>query len=390
MLSKTIFFDYNATSPIHPDLKPKLVEWLDIWGNPSSIHAQGRDAKKIVRESRQALAEMLGVSPLELIFTSGGSEGNNTVIGGLLDSPLSLQRKELITTQIEHPSVARTIDYAEQRGFVVHRIGVDRNGVFDFEHFEKVLSEKTLLVTMMLANNETGVILPISKISKLCKEKQVLFHTDAVQALGKMSVNIADMGVDFATFSGHKFYALKGSGFIYVRRGNEFYPYIHGGGQERGRRSGTENVLGIASMGFMAEKLKDMSALYDQMKVCRDSFEEQVLRRIPDVEINGREAKRVPNTSSVVIKNVYGESLLISLDVKGFCVSTGSACSSGSSEPSGVLQRMGLGREEAQSTLRVSMGWMTTQEEVNELVDVLEQTVNHLRSLKKDKKSEYV
>lgn len=390
MLSQSLFFDYNATSPLHPELKPKLVEWLDVWGNPSSVHAHGRDAKKVLRESRQSLAEMLSVSPLELVFTSGGSEGNNTVIGGLLDSPLSLHKKELITTQVEHPSVARAMDHAEQRGFTVHRIAVDREGRFDFEHFQRVLSEKTLLVSVMLANNETGVILPLSQISQLCKDKNVLVHTDAVQALGKMPVNIPELGVDFATFSGHKFYALKGTGFVYVRRGNEFFPYIHGGGQERGRRSGTENVLAIASMGFMAEKLKDFSAMYNHMKTCRDAFEEQILKRIPDVEINGKTANRVPNTSSVVIKNVYGESLLISLDVKGFCVSTGSACSSGSSEPSGVLQRMGIPREEAQSTMRVSMGWMTTLEQVNQFVDVLEQTVAHLRSLKKDKKSEYV
>lgn len=327
---------------------------------------------------------------MELIFTSGGSEGNNTVIGGLLDSPLAKTKTELITTRVEHPSLVRTMDHAEARGFKVHRISVNRDGEIDFDHFNKVLSEKTLLVSVMLANNETGAILPLEKIALLCKEKNVLSHTDAVQALGKMPVNLNTLGVDFATFSGHKFYALKGTGFIYARRGQEFFPYIHGGGQERGRRSGTENVLAIASMGFMGEKLKDFSQAYENMKTCRDSFEEQITKAIPDIAITGQKANRAPNTSSVVVRGVHGESLLISLDVKGFSVSTGSACSSGSSEPSAVLQSMGLTREDAQSSLRVSMGWFTTLSDVNRFVEALVQTVEHLRSIKKQKMSDYV
>ncbi len=390
MLNTPAYFDYNATSPLHPELKAKIVEWLEAWGNPSSVHAHGRGAKKLVREARQNIADLLGVHTLEIIFTSGGSEGNNTIVGGLLDAPLAKTKKELITTNIEHPSMAKVMAHAESRGFTVHRIDVSRNGDFDFSHFERVLSENTLLVSVMLANNETGVILPIAKIAKLCKEKNVLIHTDGVQALGKIQTKISDLGVDFASFSGHKFYALKGTGFIYVRRGNEFYPYIHGGGQERGRRAGTENVLAIASMGFMAEKLRDMDEHYSHMKALRDSFEEQILKAIPDIEITAKDSKRSPNTSSVIIHGVHGESLLISLDVKGFSVSTGSACSSGSSEPSITLQHMGLTREEAQSTLRVSMGWFTTEDEVNRFVEALQQTVTHLRGLKKEKTSDYV
>lgn len=389
MLTSSTYFDYNATSPLHPELKPKITEWLDAWGNPSSVHAHGRTAKKLVREARQSLAEVLGVNPLELIFTSGGSEGNNTIVCGLLDSPLAATKKELITTGIEHPSLIKAMAFAESRGFKVHKIPVSKSGEFDFATFEKVLSEKTLLVSVMFANNETGIILPIAKIAKLCKEKGVLVHTDAVQALGKIPTKLPELDVDFASFAGHKFYALKGAGFIYVRRGNEFYPYIHGGGQERGRRAGTENVLAIASMGFMAEKLKNIESYYTSMKNCRDYFEEKILKNIPDIEITARESKRSPNTSSVVVRGVHGESLLISLDVKGFSVSTGSACSSGSSEPSIVLQNMGLPREEAQSTLRVSLGWFTTREDVDRFVDALTQTVAHLRSIKKDKVSEY-
>lgn len=389
MLLKPAYFDYNATSPLHPELYAKVTEWLAVWGNASSVHSHGRESKKVLREARQSLAEVLNVSPLELIFTSGGSEGNNSVICGLLDSPQALTKKELITTTVEHPSVSQAMSYVEQRGYKVHRIAVDRNGVFDFEHFEKVLSEKTLLVSIMLANNETGVILPIDKITHLCKEKGAFTHTDAVQALGKIPVSLPELGVDFATFSGHKFYALKGTGFIYARRGQEFFPYIHGGGQERGRRSGTENVLAIATMGFMAEKLKDISSYYESMKSTRDYFEQQIIKRIPNLSINAKEASRLPNTSSVVVSGVYGESLLMSLDVKGFSVSTGSACSSGSSEPSGVLQSMGLDRNEAQNTLRVSLGWMTTREDVDAFIQVLMDTIIHLRSLKKEKNNDY-
>lgn len=389
MLSTPAYFDYNATSPLHPELKPKIVEWLEQWGNPSSVHAHGRGAKKLMREARQSISELLGVNSLEVIFTSGGSEGNNTIVCGLLDSPLAQTKRELITTNIEHPSLAKAMAHAESRGFTVHRIHVSKEGEFDFAHFEKVLSEKTLLTSVMFANNETGIILPIAKIAKLCKDKNVLMHTDAVQALGKIQTKIGELGVDFASFSGHKFYALKGTGFIYVRRGNEFFPYIHGGGQERGRRAGTENVLAIASMGFMAEKLKNMDAQYNHMKALRDSFESQISKALDNIDITAKDAKRSPNTSSVVIHGVHGESLLISLDVKGFSVSTGSACSSGSSEPSIVLQSMGLSRDDAQSTLRVSVGWFTTQAEVDSFVQALVQTTLHLRSLKKEKTGEY-
>jgi cysteine desulfurase len=385
MLSGPIYFDYNATSPLYPELKSKISEWLDVWGNPSSVHHHGRCAKKLVREARQSLADVLGVSAMELVFTSGGSEGNNTIICGLLTSPLARDRKELITTKIEHPSVVQAMAFAEKQGFTVHRIDVDQDGTFDFAHYEKVLSEKTLLVSAMIANNETGIILPLQKITEMAKKYKALVHTDAVQSLGKFQVNLNELGVDYATFSGHKFYALKGTGGIYIRRGQEFFNYIHGGGQERGRRAGTENVLAIASMGYMAEKLKDMPQHMEHMQKLRDDFETKISERIKDIRITAQKAHRAPNTSSVVISGVYGESLLMSLDVKGFSVSTGSACSSGSSEPSVVLRNMGLTMDEAQSSLRVSMGWMTTQAEVDAFVETLENVVVHLRSLKKRK-----
>jgi cysteine desulfurase len=380
MLSKGIYLDYNATSPVHPEIMQHIPQWIEAWGNPSSIHAHGRDAKKWIREARASFAQLIGCHPTEVIFTAGGSEANNTVIKGLLDSEISEQRNEMITTGIEHPSVLRAMEYAESLGFRVHRVPVNRAGQFDFEFYKKVLSEKTLLVSVMTANNETGILLPLQKITELAKQVGALVHTDAVQTLGRIPFSVKDLAVDFATFSGHKFYGLKGCGVLFQRRGNKIENFILGGGQERGRRAGTENTLAIASLGFMANKIQT-TVMYDQLRRLRDTLEELIESSISGVTFTAREAKRLPNTSSLVIEGVHGESLLMSLDVKGFSVSTGAACSSGSPEPSHVLLAMGLKHSEAQSSLRLSVGWMTTDEEIRLFVNALVQTVKHLRSL---------
>jgi cysteine desulfurase len=384
MLSKGIYLDYNATSPVHPDVIQNVSQWLEAWGNPSSIHAHGREAKKWIREARAAFAQLIDCHPTELIFTSGGSEANNMVIKGLLDSELSEGRNEIISTEIEHPSVLRTLEYAESLGFRVHRVPVARTGEFDLDFFKRHLSDKTLLVSVMTANNETGTLLPIKKIATLAKEVGALVHTDAVQTLGRVPFSVQDVGVDFATFSGHKFYGLKGCGVLFQRRGNKLENFILGGGQERGRRAGTENTLAIASVGLMASLIAKKSQsenTYDQLQQLRDSLETQIVASITGVTFTARETARLPNTTSLVISGVHGESLLMSLDVKGFSVSTGAACSSGSPEPSHVLLAMGLAHAEAQSSLRLSVGWMTTEEEVNAFVGALAQTVKHLRSL---------
>lgn len=382
MLSKGIYLDYNATSPVHPEIKAMVPEWLESWGNPSSIHAHGRDAKKILREARASFASLIGCHPMEVLFTSGGSEANNMVIKGLLDSELSETRNELITTAIEHPSVLRTMEYAQSLGFRVHYVPVNRHGEFDFEFYQNILSEKTLLVSVMAANNETGILLPLKKISEMAKNVGALVHTDAVQTLGRVPFSVQEPFVDFATFSGHKFYGLKGCGVLFSRRGQALENLILGGGQERGRRAGTENALAIASVGFMASKIAQESH-YDFLKSLRDYLEQQIENTISQVTFTARESQRLPNTSSLVIEGVHGESLLMSLDVKGFSVSTGAACSSGSPEPSHVLLAMGLKHEEAQSSLRLSVGWMTTREEIDSFVSALQKTVTHLRSLHK-------
>ncbi len=376
-----IYLDFNATTPLHEELKAALPSVLETWGNPSSIHWAGQGTKTLMREARNQVAKALGVSPLELIFTSGGSEGNNTVLKSIFEKSKGTSRNEFITTAIEHPSILKTLAHLRELGAVVHIIPVLRSGELDWKKFEEVLSSKTALVTMMLANNETGVVLPIQKITEMAHAVGAKMHTDAVQALGKIPVNLSELGVDFASFSAHKFYSFKGSGVLYSKKGNELTPLIFGGGQERHRRGGTENTIGIWALGFMAAKLSEIPTQQERVRALRDKMEKEILSAIPGVRVTQSEARRVPNTSSLILDGVDGETLLMSLDVKGFAVSTGAACSAGSPEPSPVLLSMGLSRSEAQSSLRVSLGWTTTEEEISAFVLTLQQVVSRLRTL---------
>ncbi|GIL18380.1 MAG: cysteine desulfurase [Oligoflexia bacterium] len=394
MLEKTqktrIYLDHNATTPVGSDILSKIVEVADIWGNPSSIHWAGRGPKALIRESRQHLASALSVSPLELIFTSGGSEANATVIRSIFDeiektSSPRFGRNEFVTTQIEHPSVLKAFQWIEERGAKVTYLTVDRDGNLNLELYEKVISEKTALVSIMYANNETGVVFPIQKLAKIAHERGALFHSDCVQALGKVSLNLAKMGIDYASFSGHKVYSLKGTGFLYARKNCPIEPLIFGS-HERHRRGGTENTLGIWSLGVMAQKLSTVSEIYPRITLLRDQMEEQIQKTISGVKITSKSAHRLPNTSSMVIEGVDGETLLMSLDMKGIAVSTGAACSSGSPEPSPVLLAIGLSRQEAQSSLRVSLGWKTTPEEIQTFIDILSQVVQRLRTLEQTQK----
>ncbi|MGE0631537.1 MAG: cysteine desulfurase family protein [Pseudobdellovibrionaceae bacterium] len=384
-----VYLDHNATAPLAKDLGPALTEALFHWGNPSSIHFMGRGPKNILREARKNIASSIGASPLEIIFTSGGSESNTTVLKGLydhfllapLEAGLSIERTEIVSTQIEHPSVIKTLRLLEARGMKLHLLPVDRLGRIDLAKYEKVLSSKTAFVSVMLANNETGTLLPVKKMAEIAHRYGALFHTDAVQGLGKIPVNVQDLGVDYATFSGHKFYSLKGSGFIYSKQGAPFYSMILGGGQERHRRGGTENTLAQLSLGLMARKISEVSARAEQIQGLRDLLEKRILEEISGVQITASESERLPNTSSLIIAGVDGETLLMSLDMKGFSVSTGAACSSGNPEPSPVLLAMGLTRAEAQSSLRVSLGWENTEEQISKFVETLKTVVARLRSI---------
>jgi cysteine desulfurase len=385
-----IYLDYNATTPPHPGVLAELPQWASLWGNPSSIHWLGRGPKNVLRDSRQAVANLIGAHPLEIVFTSGGSESNNLVLKGVFDN-LNLptggspQRNEYITSAVEHPSVLKTFEYLKSRGAVVHYIPVNRQGILDLEYYKKVLSERTALVSVMAANNETGTLFPVREMAKMARNVGALFHADCVQLLGKCPVHVGELGVDFATFSGHKFYALKGAGVVYAKKGQRLVSLIAGGGQERGRRGGTENLLAIAAIGYMAEKFQSqIEATSCQMLALRERLESKILKEIFGVHLTGADVERLPNTSSFVIDDVDGESLLINLDMAGVSVSTGAACSSGSPEPSPVLLAMGLKRFEAQSSLRISLGWDTTQAEVDQFLEILKNVVKRLRTLREE------
>lgn len=379
--SAKTYLDFNATTPIFSGVKSELPSLLEIWGNPSSVHWAGQATKTVLREARQSLAQILGVSPLELVFTSGGSEGNNTVLQSFYEKTRHQNRNEFITTAIEHPSVLKTLAHLREQGAVVHVIGVNREGELDWEHFHRVLSERTALVSMMLANNETGLLLPLQEVTARAHAFGAKVHTDAVQALGKIPLHLRELNVDFATFSAHKFYALKGVGVLYAKKGQDLRPLIFGGGQERHRRGGTENTLGIWSLGFMAAQASEVSHQAERVRFLRDHLETRLSQEISDLKITHQETARLPNTSSLVLSGVDGETLLMSLDVKGYAVSTGAACSSGNPEPSPVLMSLGLTRAEAQSSLRVSLGWTTTSEEVEAFIETLKIVVHRLRHL---------
>ncbi len=377
-----IYLDHNATSPLYQGAQKAILETLPNWGNPSSIHMGGRYPKSVLRETRKELSKHLSCDPLELIFNSGGSEGNSTVIHSVFQQVFQKDgRNKFITTMVEHPSVIQALRVIESLGAHVVFVPVQKNGHLDLEFLKKQIDEKTALVSVMTANNEFGSLFPIQHISQMAHQYGALMHTDAVQAFGKIPVDLKDLGVDYATFSGHKFYALKGTGVLFVKRGRPYQSLILGGGQERHRRAGTENIVGISSLKAVVPFLSEVRERGRFVRSLRDAFETAVLSRISDVRVNASESLRLPNTSSLIIEGIDGETLLMSLDMKGFAVSTGAACSSGNPEPSPSLLALGLRREEAQSSLRVSFGWGNTMNEVQSFVHVLSETVAYLRSL---------
>lgn len=388
---KTVYLDHNATTPIHDEVKNQVATWMEAWGNPSSIHIAGRGPKTLLREARQNIASLLGVEPLELIFTGGGSEANNLALKGVCErgALTAQERNQIIVSAIEHPSVMKTAEALRARGFIVDVVPVDREGRLHLERLTELLSARTALVSVMFANNETGHIMPIREVVERAHAVGAIVHCDAVQALGKLPFKPRELGVDLATISGHKFYALKGCGVLYVRKGLTLTSLVHGGGQERGRRAGTENILGIASLGYMALKEARIASEGERLRGLRDAMEERILREISGVRVTGAGGLRVPNTSSLVLEDVDGETLLMNLDVRGFAVSTGAACSAGSPEPSPVLLAMGITRAEAQSSLRLSLGWSTTAEDIDAFVETLKAVVERLRGFKHGERFAY-
>lgn len=379
----SIYFDHNATTPVDQSLLPLVDTWIKEWANPSSIYSISRNPKKILREARASIANKLGVHPLEIIFTSGGSESNNLAIKGLVNYFKKTNKDTIISSSVEHPSVLKTIKYLGLQGMNVHFIPANKNGDLDQDFLiDKLKNNKVGLVSVMAANNETGILHPISVISELAHSHGALMHTDAVQLMGKTVFDFKSMGVDLASFSAHKFYSLKGAGFLYCRKGLPLESLIHGGGQERSRRAGTENTLAIAAMKHMVDHLIQIESKLSVVQKVRDYFESEVVLNISNVEITAQKPNRLVNTSHLIIEGVDGENLLMNLDLKGFNVSTGAACSAGSPEPSPALLAMGFTRAEAQSSLRVSFGQSNTIEEVDLFITTLKEIVPYLREIK--------
>lgn len=387
MLKIPIYLDFNATAPLSQKVITSLPQLLQLWGNPSSIHLASRGPKTILRETKKKLAEYLKVSSLEIIFNSGASEGNNTVLKSVWNTYRpgnhfgQAVKNEFLISAVEHPSITKTAQFLETEGAIIHWIPVSLDGHLDLNFIKDKLNERTALVSVMFANNETGTVFPIKEIVALAKAKNILVHSDCVQAFGKTDFNLSDLGVDYATISAHKFYALKGCGVLFARKNAPYINLVHGGGQERSRRGGTENILGIATLGVMVDELSQVSAKETEIRILRDYFETEIKVQIPDVSITCEKSTRLANTSSLVIPGVDGETLLVSLDLKGFAVSTGAACSSGNPEPSPVLLAVGLTRQEAQNSLRVSLGWITSQSDIDLFIHQLVEVVQHLRAI---------
>ncbi len=367
------YFDHNATTPVSPEVFAAIAPVMtEVYGNASSIHYFGQMARHALDEARRRVAEMLGATAEEIVFTSGGTEADNLALFGIA------QDGHAVTTTIEHPAVLG----ASAKLAGVTRVPVDGRGVVDPEEIRRALRPGTKIVSVMHANNELGTIQPVEEIARIAREAGVVFHSDGVQAAGKIPVNVADLGVDLYSISGHKFYAPKGVGALYVRKGTKLTAMLHGGHHEREMRAGTENVAGAVGLGRAAEWIVELGAgECARERELRDRLEQGILDRVPDSHVNGAGAPRTPNTSNIRFDGIDSEPLLIALDLKGFAVSSGSACSSGVTEPSHVLTAIGLTREQARSSLRFSLGRSNTAGQVDALIEAVAEIVAHLRKL---------
>jgi cysteine desulfurase len=378
-----VYFDYNATTPLSPEVLDALIGTSrDIFGNASSVHHFGQQAKAALDQSRSALAALLNADPSEIIFTGGGTESDNFAIRGAADALEPSGRRHLVASAIEHEAVLNTLKALSRRGWQTTLIPLTASGIVDPERVRAAVTDDTALVSVMHANNEIGTIQPIAEIAALAHERGALMHTDAVQSAGKIPVDVRALGVDLLSLSAHKFNGPKGAGVLWVKRGTRMQPILTGGKHERSRRAGTENVPGIAGMGVAAAQARAKIAA-EGMRVgaLRDRLEAGILREVPGTQVNGSREHRVPNTTNISFDHVEAESLLIALDLEGIAVSTGSACSSGTLEPSHVLRAMGLPAPRTQSSLRFSLGLFSTDAEVDRVIEVLPRLVEKLRGL---------
>jgi len=378
---KTIYFDNNATTKVaeevFEEMKPLFCE---LYGNPSSMHTFGGQISHKIRHAREQVANLLGCDPSEIIFTSGGTESDNAAIKGTLAA--APNKRKVITTRIEHPAVLGACRDLENHGYTVVELAVDKQGRLDLAELEEQIDDDTVLVTIMYANNETGVIFPVDEIAEIVTSRGVIFHTDAVQAVGKIPLNLSKSNIDLLSLSGHKLHAPKGVGALYVRKGTRIAPFMLGGHQEGGRRAGTENVPGIVGLGKACElAAKNLEEENSRVKYLRDKLENTILEKCPDCRLNGDKGNRLPNTSNISFEYIEGEAILLMLDKYGICASSGSACTSGSLEPSHVLRAMGVPFTAAHGSIRFSLSRYNTEEEVDYTIEKVPRIVNQLREL---------
>jgi cysteine desulfurase len=378
---KVIYVDNNATTQVAPEVLEEMLPYFnEFYGNPSSMHTFGGMVEHKIVESRERLAKLLGASPDEIIFTSCGTESDSTAIrAAILSNP---DKKHILTSRVEHPAVKNLFEYLSKNGYRVTFVPVDRKGRLDLDYLYKNLSEDTAIVSIMWANNESGVIFPIEEIGGVLKEKGIVFHTDAVQVVGKIPIDLKNVDVDMFSLSGHKFHGPKGVGALYVRKGTKYSPFLIGGHQEKGRRGGTENVASIIGLGKASEiaaaNLSDESI---RVKRLRDKLEAELLNRIPKSIVNGDRENRLPNTTSIAFEYVEGEAILLMMDEYGICASSGSACTSGSLEPSHVLRAMGVPFTAAHGSIRFSLSIYNTEEEIDFIIEKLPPIIERLREL---------
>jgi cysteine desulfurase len=376
-----IYADNNATTRVAPEVLDEMMPYYhELYGNPSSIHSFGGRVGLKIKEARARVAALIGAKTEEIIFSSCGTESNNTAIYAATTS--NPGKKHIVTTRVEHPAVKNVFEDLSKKGYRVTFVPVDHQGRLNLDYLYDHLSDDTAIVSIMWANNESGVIFPIEEIAERVKEKGIVFHTDAVQAVGKIPVDVGAVDVDMLSLSGHKFHAPKGVGALYVRKGTKFSPLLIGGHQESGRRGGTENAAGIIGLG----KASELAALHvtemnDRVKKLRDKLDTEIRRRVSNTMINGDPDSRIPNTTSIGFEYVEGESILLLLDQFGICASSGSACTSGSLEPSHVLRAMGVPFTAAHGSIRFSLSRYTTEQEIDVIIEKLPPIIDRLRSM---------
>ena len=378
---KTIYLDNNATTQVAPEVLDAMLPYFrDLYGNPSSMHSFGGQVAKKIREAREQAASLIGAAPEEIIFTSCGTESDNAAIRSALAA--HPDRRHILTSRVEHHAIKSLCAHLSRQGYRITELPVDKDGLLDMNQFEKNLTPDTAVVSLMWANNETGVLFPVEKAAELAHTRGILFHTDAVQAVGKLPINMKTNDIDMLSISGHKLHAPKGIGILYIRKGTKFSPFMIGGHQEKERRGGTENTPSIIGLGKACElAARNMETENTRVKQLRDKLETELLARIPNSRVNGNQLYRLPNTANISFEFIEGEGILLLMDEYGICASSGSACTSGSLQPSHVLRAMGVPFTMAHGSIRFSLSIYNTEEEISFVIEKMQPIIERLRSM---------